>query len=373
MATQKIQMPKMQVVSKEEVAERAALEKMEKAMKEKFSEAEYPHEHERFQGFLNTLDAEKVRLSITDKTGKTEELSFSAEQAKGEAWRLLAARDAGSLVKITPEHKEHNYVVVSGLTESSLKTMKEDGYGPAMVTETDSGRFQAVFKIRSGVEGERTEIQETLAARYGNGQREKIVVPGFYGNSVNRIPRVVSMNESALVLGPGRIVERLKEQAPVYAEQETTMKAFAAEQQQQAYEQGQPQQDQTANGGHDGQQKKEEAQEQQSQAQGNSLFSMLLSVLRAIALMLREAFAHALGRVRVPGLSVQEHKSEPPYWRDKSQWQTEELLQNPAFSREQKIAAETPAPEQVQEVKTQAVEQKQEQTKTQSRRKGRSR
>lgn len=366
MTTQKIQMPKMRVISGEEVAERAASEKMEKAMRERFSEKEFPNEHERFKGFLRTLDAEKIRISVVGKDGKTEEHSFTAAEAPSQAWRLLAAREAGALVKIEPDSREHNYITVSGLTESSLKQMKEDGYGAALVTETDAGRFQAVFKVRSGAEGERKEIAETLCARYGNGQHEGIVVPGFYGNSIDRIPRVVSMNEAAPVLGPGRLVERLKEQAPQYIEQEQAMKAFAAEQ---------PQQGQAPHGGQEGngQQKKEETQEQAQAAQGNSLFSMLLAALRAIALILRDIFANALSRVRVPGLTVQEHKSEPPYWRDKSQWQTEELLQNPAFSKEQKIAAETPVPEQIQEVKAQAVEQKQEQTKTPGRKKGRSR
>lgn len=370
MATQKIKIPKMRVVSGEEVAERVSLEKMEKAMREKFSEKEFPQEYERFSGFLNTLDAEKIRLSVTDKTGKVEEFSFNKEEAQAQAWRLLAAREVGSLVKIEPESKDHNYIVVSGLTESSLKAMKEDGYGSALVTETDAGRFQAVFKVRAGAEGERKEIAETLAARYGNGQQEKIVVPGFYGNSLDRIPRVVSCNEAAPVLGPGRLVERLNEQAPSYAEQEQAMKAFAAEQQPQ-----QPQ-SQHGQGGQDGNgQKKEEAHEQQTQAQGNSLFSMLLAVLRAIAMMLREVFANALSRVRVPGLGIQEHKAEPPFWRDKSQWKTEELLQRPEFSKEQKLAAEAPAQEKLPEIKAQAKEQvkQQEQTKTQGRRKGRSR
>lgn len=386
MTTQKIQMPKMRVIPQEEVAERAAAEKMEKAMRERFSEKEFPKEYERFGSFLKTLDAEKIRLSITDKTGKTEEHSFSTSEAPGQAWRLLAARENGALVKVEPESQNHAFIVVSGLTESSLKTMREDGYGAALVTETDAGRFQAVFKVRAGAEGERKEISETLTSRYGNGQHDGIVVPGFYGSSLNRIPRVVSCNESAPVLGPGRLTEKLREQAPRYEQQETAMRAFAAEQPAQQQTQAQtvqhrqedgytPKKEETQAQGQENSSlyKKEDTQEQQQgAAQGNSLFSMLLSVLRAIALMLREAFAHALGRVRVPGLSVQEHKSEPPYWRDKSQWQTEELLQNPAFSREQKEAAL--APQEVQEVKAQAQEQvkSQEQTKVQKR-KGRSR
>lgn len=371
MATQKIQMPKMRVVSGEEVAERAALGKMEKAIREKYSETEFPKEHERFSSFLKTLDAEKIRLSVTGKDGKVEEHSFTPSEAENQVWRLLAAREAGSRVKIEPESREHSFVVVSGLTESSLRAMKEDGYGAALVTETDAGRFQAVFKIRHGAEGERAEIQNTLCNRYGNGQADGIVVPGFYGSSLDRIPRVVSMNEASPVLGPGRIVEKLRDQAPAYAEQETAMRAFAAEQPQQG------QQERAAHGGQDGNdQKKEEAahEQQQGQAQGNSIFNILLAVLRAIAAMIREVFANALNRVRVPGLSVQEHKTEPPFWRDKSQWKTEELLQRPEFSKEQKMAAEAPVQEIKAEIKAQAREevQKQEQTKTQ-RRKGRSR
>lgn len=368
MATQKIQMPKMNVIPQEEVAKRAASEKEEKLMREKYSEVEFPHEHERFSGFLKTLDAEKIKLSITGKDGKTEEHSFSAEQMQGEAWRLLAAREAGALVKVAPESREHAFVAVSGLTESSLKAMREDGYGPALVTETDAGKFQAVFKLRAGAEGERQEIANTLCNRYGNGKTEDITVPGFYSDSLSRIPRIVSMNEAAPVLGPGRIAEKLREQAPVYAEQEASMRAFAAEQ---------PQPQQHGHGGQEGngQQKKEETQEQAQAAQGNSLFSMLLAALRAIALILRDIFANALSRVRVPGLSVQEHKAEPPFWRDKSQWKTEELLQRPEFSRDQKLAAEAPAQEKVAEIKAQVKEEvnRQEQAKTQGRKKGRSR
>ena len=371
MATQKINMPKMQVISQEKVAERAASEKMEKAMREKYSKTEFPKEYERFSGFLKTLDAEKIRLSVTGKDGKVEEHSFTPSEAENQAWRLLAAREAGSMVKIEPESREHNYIVVSGLTESSLKQMKEDGYGAALTTETDAGRFQSVFKVRAGAEGERKEIAETLATRYGNGQQEKIVVPGFYSDSLSRIPRVVSCNEAASVLGPGRLMEKIKEQAPVYAEHEQQMKAFAAEQPQVEPQQSHPPHGQEGNG----QQKKEEAQQQQGQAQGNSLFNMLLAALRAIALILRDIFANALGRVRVPGLTVQEHKAEPPFWRDKSQWKTEELLQNPAFSKEQKLAVEAPAQaqEKLPEIKVQAKEQTQNQEQTKSRKKGRSR
>lgn len=374
MATQKIQMP-ITIISEEKVAERAASSKNEKLMKEKFSEKEFPQEYERFNGFLKALDAENVKISITGKDGKVTEHSFSAQDAPAQAWRLLAAKEAGSLVKIEPESKEHAFITVSGLTESSLKAMKEDGYAPALVTETDAGRFQAVLKVRSGAEGERDEIQNTLINRYGNGKVEGITVPGFYGDSLNRIPRVVSCNEAAPVLGPGRIAEKLKEQAPAYAEHEKEMKAFAAEQ---------PQAAQVAptskneSGEQDGGQKEQEQQAQKTQeAQGFSILNLLLAALKAFALILRDALIHAVSKVRVPGLGVQEQKTEPPFWRDKSQWSKTELEQRPEFSKEQKLAAEAPAQEQIKEVKTQTQEQtkKEEQTQeqTKAKKRGRSR
>lgn len=376
MATQKIQMP-ITVVSEKEVAARAASEKNEKAAREKFSEKEFPQEYERFNGFLKALDAEAVKLLITNKDGKTEEHSFSAVQAPAEAWRLLAAKEAGAMVKIEPESREHSFIIVSGLTESSLKAMKEDGYGAALVTETDAGRFQGVFKIRAGAEGERQEIASTLCNRYGNGKAESITVPGFYGDSLSRIPRIVSCNEAAPVLGPGRIAEKLREQAPQYAEHEKEMKAFAAEQPQAAVAQAVNNPSSKNEGGDQDGQKGQQEQEKQAQktqeAQGFSIINLLLAALKAFALIIRDALVHAVGRVRVPGLGIQEQKTEPPFWRDKSQWKQEELLQNPAFSKEQKLAADAPAQEQTQEVKTQTQEQtkKEEQTKTKKR--GRSR
>lgn len=345
-----IQLSEMKVISREEVAARKEKSDQERAMKEVYNENEYPQEFQRFESFLKALDADSVKLTVTDKDGQTEEHTFSAQETQGQAWRLLAARDQGSMVKIEPESREHAFVVVSGLTEASLAAMRKDGHMPALTTETAQGRFQAVFKVRAGAEGEIQKIRDTLQTRYGNGQQESVVVPGFYGNSLDRIPRIVSCNEAAPVLGPGRLAERLAEQEPAYA------KAFREEQERIAGEKKRKEEEEEPSQG-----KKEEPEREHEQTPGLGIFNMLKRLIMFIVDVVRQGFDYAIRNVRMPhnvGFSVKEKKDAPPYWRDKSQWPQAELEQSPPFSREQKAAeqkAEAPAPaQQVQEIKVQA-------------------
>ena len=341
-----IKLPEMTVVSREEVQARKEKSDQERAMKETYTENEYPQEYERLGSFLKALDADSVKLSITDKAGAVEEHTFTAAEAQTEAWRLLAARDQGSMVKIEPEAREHAFVVVSGLTEASLAAMKRDGHMPALTTETAQGRFQSVFKVRQGAEGEIQKIRETLQGRYGNGQQESIVVPGFYGNSLDRIPRIVSCNEASPVLGPERLAERLQEQEPAYAQ------AFKAEQERLAQDEKKRKEEEEEPSQ---EKKKEEPGQEQEQAPGLGIFNMLKRLIMFIVDVVRQGFDYAVRNVRMPhnvGFSVKETKEAPPYWRDKSQWPAQELEQNPAFSREQKVAAEqkAEAPTQAQKV-----------------------
>lgn len=368
-----IKFSEMTVISREEVAARKAKSEEKKAMKEKYNENEYPQEYERLGSFLKTLDADSVKISITDKAGAVEEHTFTAEQAQGEAWRLLAARDAGSMVKIEPESREHAFIVVSGLTEASLAAMRKDGHMPALTTETAAGRFQSVFKVRAGAEGEIQKIRDTLQGRYGNGQQEGIVVPGFYGNTLDRIPRIVSCNEAAPVLGPGRLAERLAEQEPAYA------KAFREEQERMAGEKKRKEEEEPEQG-----KKKEEPEQMQEQGPSLGIFNMLKKLIMFIVDVVRQGFDYAIRNVKMPhnvGFSVKEEKDTPPYWRDKSQWPQAELEQNPAFSREQKAGMEqkTEAPVQaqqvqkVQEIKAQAQAEVQAQEAKAVRKRGRGR
>ena len=258
------------------------------------------------------------------------------------------------MVKIEPEAREHAFVVVSGLTEASLAAMRKDGHMPALTTETAAGRFQSVFKVRAGAEGEIQKIRETLQTRYGNGQQEGIVVPGFYGNSLDRIPRIVSCNEAAPVLGPGRLAERLAEQEPAYA------KAFQEEQERMAGEKKRKEEEEEPSQG-----KKEEPEREHEQTPGLGIFNMLKRLIMFIVDVVRQGFDYAIRNVRMPhnvGFSVKEEKEAPPYWRDKSQWPAQELEQGPAFSQVQKAAAEQKAEapdqaKQVQEIKAQAQQE----------------
>lgn len=370
-----IKMPEMTVISREEVLERRIKYAQERAMKETYDESEYPKEYARFHDFVKTLDAEAVKINITDKDNQTETRSFSAEQLPAEAWRLLAAKDKGNRIKIEPESKDYDFAVVSGMTEASLAAMRADGHAAAIITETEQGKFQAVFKFRKGAEGEFAEIQKTLQTRYGNGQQEGIVVPGFYGDTLNRIPRIVSCDPSAPVLGPGRMAERLKEQAPAYAEQ---ARAFAEQQEQmdKAKKKKDDEADMT-------EKKAEPDQEQQrEQAPGLGIWAIIVKVLKFLADIVREGFDHAVKNFKMPhgvGFSIKEEK-EPPYWRDKSQWPKAELEQLPPFTKTQKAemkaqqeAPKGPTKEEVAEVKTQAQAEVQNQEAKAAKRRSRGR
>ncbi|WP_394027286.1 DNA-primase RepB domain-containing protein [Desulfovibrio falkowii] len=374
-----IKLPEMKVISREEVAARKAKSEEEKAMKEKYNENEYLQEYERLGGFLKALDADSVKLSITDKGGKVEEHTFTAQEAQGQAWRLLAARDAGAMVKIEPEAREHAFVVVSGLTEASLAAMKRDGHMPALTTETAAGRFQAVFKVRAGAEGEMEKIRETLQSRYGNGQQEGIVVPGFYGNSLDRIPRIVSCNEAAPVLGPGRVIEKLLEQSAAYAAQRAQEEKRIENENEEWIETKRKEIEEEMKPGQGGQAEQQHGQEQ---GPGLGIFSMLKKIIMFIIDAVRQGLDYAIRNVKMPrnvGFSVKENNDVPPYWRDKSQWPKEELKQGPAFSVEQKAKAEqkaeAPAQKQkvVAEIKAQAQAEVQSQEAKAARKRGRGR
>ena len=245
------------------------------------------------------------------------------------------------MVKIEPEAREHAFIVVSGLTEASLAAMRKDGHMPALTTETAAGRFQSVFKIRAGAEGEIQKIRDTLQGRYGNGQQESIVVPGFYGNSLDRIPRIVSCNEAAPILGPERLAERLAEQEPAYAQ------AFREEQERMAGEKKRKEEEEP------GQRKKEEPEQMQEQGPSLGIFTMLKKLIMFIVDVVKQGFDSAVKNFNLQkhcGFSVKETKEAPPYWRDKSQWPAQELEQGPAFSKEQKTGMEQKAEAQAQKV-----------------------
>lgn len=372
-----IKFSEMTVVSREEVQARKAKSEGEKIMKEKYTENEYPQEFQRFESFLKALDADSVKLSITDKGGKVEEHTFTAEQAQEQAWRLLAARDAGSMVKIEPEAREHAFTVVSGLTEASLAAMRKDGHMPALTTETAAGRFQSVFKIRAGAEGEIQKIRDTLQGRYGNGQQESIVVPGFYGNSLDRIPRIVSCNEAAPVLGPGRVIEKLLEQSAAYAAQRAQEERKIENENEQWIEARKKEIEDEIKPGQAGQAEPEQA----PALPGLGIFEMLKKIIMFVIDAVRQGFDYAIRNVKMPrnvGFSVKENNDVPPYWRDKSQWPAQELEQGPAFGREQKAAeqkAEAPAQKvaAIREIKAQAQAEVQNQEARATKKRGRSR
>lgn len=178
-------------------------------------------ETRRLTDFAAALDAETVKITITDSEGKTTEKEIDATRIHEETETLLKAREAGSYISMKPMSQDKNFIVVSGLTEFALESMKKDGYNPAIEIEAEQGKYQALFKINECPQGKLEALRETLCNRYGDGRKEEyIAVPGQYYNSHENFPCIVAANPAAATLGAARLLERLEEQKAKYIEQE---------------------------------------------------------------------------------------------------------------------------------------------------------
>ena len=149
-----------------------------------------------------------MTITIT-KDGQATEHTITAQEVDEKAYLLLQARDEKALVTAIPSSPDHSYVVVSGLTESAVTTMKADGIATAMCVETSEGRFQSIIKLNRCEESQRAAIESTLVHRYGNGEKNPVAIPSFYSATTDRMPRIVNMTAAAPALGAARLIERL--------------------------------------------------------------------------------------------------------------------------------------------------------------------
>ena len=179
------------------------------------------------------LDAINFKMQLNNK-----EILLSKEAMEKEQQKMESMEEenkeilTGHISGIKPDSCK--YIVVSGMTEASLRAMKQDGIMAASVVETEQDRFQAIIKTaatRSHKDArELEEMRETLCARYGNGIKEtEIAVPGMHYRDEDRVCRTVSMNTSAQKLGISRLYEKVAEKDGVYQKEEAQARAYAAE------------------------------------------------------------------------------------------------------------------------------------------------
>ena len=182
------------------------------------------------------LEANNFKMQLKEK-----EILLSKEAMEKEQQKLEGMEEekqeilTGHISGIKSDNCK--YIVVSGMTEASLRAMKQDGILAASVVETNQDKFQAIVKTaapRSKEEAQKlAEMRETLCNRYGNGIKEsEIAVPGMHYKDEDRVCRTVSMNTIAPALGISRLQERIQEKDGVYTKEEAVAKAYAAAQQQ---------------------------------------------------------------------------------------------------------------------------------------------
>ena len=333
----------------------------EDEIKAKYSKVNFPLEYQSFSDMFETLGAEKMTVTIT-KDGQAVEHTITAKEVDEKAYLLLQARDEKALVTAIPASPDHAYVVVSGLTESAVTTMKQDGIATAMCVETSEGRFQSIVKLNKCSEEQRAAIENTLIHRYGNGEKSPVAIPSFYSATTDRMPRIVNLTTAAPALGAARLIERLNEKAAQYAGQEASMKAYAAQVAQEKEQELKAQPIITA----DGQQPYIKSPDYTSQQQANqtaaysSMIDKIMAFLRDLARKMAGLFTRAF--VAAPGLSIKKHDQEPAKWlTKKGVWSEQEMSQGilPDNKINQEIKAslkqDAPKEEVKQEVKQQVA------------------
>lgn len=209
---------------------------------------------ENYKEFMKALDLDEVNLDVS--VDREDHCTIYSEKSKDYAEEILTARISwGKDIAGDPDQvltwyddvdiKEMcikgmksetcDHIVVSNLTEASLRAMRQDGIATATVMETGEEKFQAIIKTAKAKTLEEQqkldEMRKTLNERYGNGlQDQKIAVPGMpYDREQNRVCRTVSINAAAPTQGISRLQERIHEKDGVYKKEETQAQAYAAE------------------------------------------------------------------------------------------------------------------------------------------------
>jgi len=209
---------------------------------------------ENYKEFMKALDLDEVNLDVS--VDREDHCAIYSEKSKTYAEEILTARISWgkditgdpdkvltwyddvdikemSIKEMKSETCDH--IIVSNLTEASLRAMRQDRIATATVVETGEEKFQAVIKtVKAKTLEEQQKLDEmrkTLNERYGNGIVEnKIAMPGMpFDREQNRVCRTVSINAAAPVQGISRLQERIHEKDGVYQKEESQAKAYAAE------------------------------------------------------------------------------------------------------------------------------------------------
>ena len=305
------------------------------------------------------LEASNFKMQLKDKAITLSKEDIEKEQQKMEGMEeekqeILTGHISGI------KSDSCKYIVVSGMTEASLRAMKQDGILAASVVETGQEKFQAIVKTaapRSQEEAQKlAEMRETLCNRYGNGMKEsEIAVPGMHYRDEDRVCRTVSMNTVAPTLGISRLHEKVAEKNGVYQKEEGVAKAYAAAQQQGRTEQliekiekgfekiGVSKEELNKAMGYgekksapifdEKEKKKEEEPQQQEKEQeryeagvGGSILAIILKVIKDLIMMIINGARHAMAK-------MQEKQAVKEPWGDKRPYPDAELAKGTVLEK----------------------------------------
>lgn len=199
----------------------------------------YSELHTVLQVFSTMLNHKQAIINLDDNKVSL----LSAKNFEHDIEKLIYELETGSVkyASLTPvEQEAFGNVVLTGLNEAAVTQMQKDGIKPSVLTKVGEDRYQAiinVYTIEQNTTAELHTIENKLRARYTDGSKEEIAIPGIpFKNGVGEIVQPLPFlptksNRESLEVGyiSLDLKEIIAQKDDIYKAQEQAVVKYATE------------------------------------------------------------------------------------------------------------------------------------------------
>ena len=199
----------------------------------------YRELHTVLQVFSTMLNHEQAIINLDDNKISL----LSAKKFEHDIEKLIYELETGSVkyASLTAvEQEAFGNIVLTGLNEAAVTQMKKDGIKPSILTKVGEDRYQAivnVYTIEKNATAELHTIENKLRARYTDGSKEEIAIPGVpfkngLGEIIQPLPFLpTTKNRESLEVGyiSRDLKEIIAQKDDIYKAQEQAVVKYATE------------------------------------------------------------------------------------------------------------------------------------------------
>lgn len=153
----------------------------------------YAEYHRNLKNFCERLNFNEGIINIGDNKIS----SLSSKNFEHDIEKLIYELETGNTKYVSlsvAEQENQGVIVLAGLTESAVRQMEKDGIKPSALTKVGEDRYQMLLNVESQSLKELSSIETRLRARYTDGTKEEIALPGTpFKNGVGEIVKPLSL------------------------------------------------------------------------------------------------------------------------------------------------------------------------------------